>query len=526
VYDSAGNLTRERTRAGVQRDYTWDAADRLTAIADTGGSSVSLTYDPLDRLRTRTVGSDVQTVDYLGVGDDVWRQAGNVTSSGLLDADGSRVGTRTGSTGAWLLFDLLGSVAAAEGTGSTAISDALRYDAWGQTLGLYHQSGESALTTRFRGLVDIAPTADPDVSGPGSDPLYVMGARSYSPHTGSFISLDSYAGAAIDPATLHRYLYAHANPTTLIDPTGHAACEFDPCEPTPSPEWVERETNPSPPPTPNQSGSPDERSGGTTSTDQQQTSGGNAPTIYRGIPLTAEGGPVNLSDMYRLGDLCSPPYEMDEVACDAYEIGLKYVPGANSEFDPGLALVVIGGVVVCVLTCAAIAAGAATGWAALTAGEGLVAALTVACIRACQAGSTAVAQAMDIACGCLTGGEIPANGVKGTGVDTPLPTKYPPNRGFAGDPAAVTLGIGAQIDRYGPRSGHFVSPTGTPFEQRSLEAHKATGPYESYRVVKPIEQVNAGRTVPWFDQPGGGIQYELQESVEWLLEHGYLEVES
>jgi hypothetical protein len=85
----------------------------------------------------------------------------------------------TGSTAGWLVFDLLGSVAAAEPAGSTTISDALRTDAYGQTISLY-PAGGSDLPVRFRGLIDLAPTADRDVAGPGSDPLSQMGARPYS----------------------------------------------------------------------------------------------------------------------------------------------------------------------------------------------------------------------------------------------------------------------------------------------------------------------------------------------------------
>jgi RHS repeat-associated protein len=237
-------------------------------------------------VRTRTVGSDVQTFDHVGVSDVLWRQAGTTTSSGLIDADGSRVGTRTGSTGSWLLFDLLGSLVAAEGTSGTSITDALRYDAWGQTLGLY-PSGGSALTTRFRGLVDIAPTADPDVTGAGSDPLYVMGARSYSPHTGSFISLDSYAGQARDPASLHRYLYAHANPTTLIDPTGHGVdCQIgQACDPEDRADdqqrWRDHEEQKRK--EKSDGGAPPSGDGNdtTTSTNVQTTSGGNPPPVPR-----------------------------------------------------------------------------------------------------------------------------------------------------------------------------------------------------------------------------------------------------
>ena len=82
-------------------------------------------------------------------------------------------------------------------------------------------AGGSTLGLRFRGLIDLAPTADPDVAGAGTDPLYQMGARAYAPHLGTFTALDTYAGRAQDPISLNRYLYAHANPTSLIDPSGH-----------------------------------------------------------------------------------------------------------------------------------------------------------------------------------------------------------------------------------------------------------------------------------------------------------------
>jgi RHS repeat-associated protein len=136
------------------------------------------------------------------------------------------MGTSTGSTAHWLLYDLLGSVVASQaaGSGTTSLVDALRYDAYGQTLG-QHQATGSDLGVRFRGLIDLAPTADREVAGPGVDPLYQMGARAYAPHLGTFTKLDTYAGRAQDPISLNRYLYAHANPGTLIDPSGHAPCK-------------------------------------------------------------------------------------------------------------------------------------------------------------------------------------------------------------------------------------------------------------------------------------------------------------
>lgn len=52
-------------------------------------------------------------------------------------------------------------------------------------------------------------------------PLLELGARVYSPELGTFTAEDTVAGHAADPASMNRYLYAEADPTTLVDPDGH-----------------------------------------------------------------------------------------------------------------------------------------------------------------------------------------------------------------------------------------------------------------------------------------------------------------
>lgn len=42
---------------------------------------------------------------------------------------------------------------------------------------------------------------------------------------GRFISQDSYAGSISDPTSLHKYLYANANPVTYTDPSGYYSFE-------------------------------------------------------------------------------------------------------------------------------------------------------------------------------------------------------------------------------------------------------------------------------------------------------------
>jgi RHS repeat-associated protein len=64
-------------------------------------------------------------------------------------------------------------------------------------------------------------------SATGSTDLYDFQARSYDPSLGAFSSLDSVAGSAQNPLTLNRFLYANANPATLVDPDGHYAGDLD-----------------------------------------------------------------------------------------------------------------------------------------------------------------------------------------------------------------------------------------------------------------------------------------------------------
>ncbi len=48
-------------------------------------------------------------------------------------------------------------------------------------------------------------------------------ARYLNPGTGRFQTMDSYEGNNQDPASLHKYLYCHGNPVSLVDPSGYYA---------------------------------------------------------------------------------------------------------------------------------------------------------------------------------------------------------------------------------------------------------------------------------------------------------------
>lgn len=50
--------------------------------------------------------------------------------------------------------------------------------------------------------------------------LYYFGARYYDPETGRFLSQDPVAGDALNPPSLHKYLYAYSSPMNYTDPWG------------------------------------------------------------------------------------------------------------------------------------------------------------------------------------------------------------------------------------------------------------------------------------------------------------------
>ncbi len=116
-----------------------------------------------------------------------------------------------------------------------------RYDGYGRTIATSPTSLPAG-TERFKyqGRLDIAP--------PGLDvPLYEFSARFYAPGLGAFTQADTLTGSALEPLSLNRYLYAHANPATMIDPTGETPwryqgqLDFAPAGLVAPPGWSDKE---------------------------------------------------------------------------------------------------------------------------------------------------------------------------------------------------------------------------------------------------------------------------------------------
>ena len=87
------------------------------------------------------------------------------------------------------------------------VTDAYTYDAWGN---LVDSVGDSSNSFLYCGEQNDSFTG-----------MYYLRARYMDPSLGSFITMDDYDGSVWEPVTLHKYLYANANPVMNIDPSGN-----------------------------------------------------------------------------------------------------------------------------------------------------------------------------------------------------------------------------------------------------------------------------------------------------------------
>ncbi len=104
------------------------------------------------------------------------------------------------------LYDGQGSVRALSDSDGQ-VTDTYLYDAFGNLL---FRTGTTENDFLYTGEQFDANTG-----------FYYLRARYMKPATGTFTSMDAYAGSIFDPVSLHKYLYANANPVMNRDPSGY-----------------------------------------------------------------------------------------------------------------------------------------------------------------------------------------------------------------------------------------------------------------------------------------------------------------
>ena len=178
----------------TKESYTYDyAGNRISKTVEEGENTDTTYYV------TETSGSLSQVVAETN-------EAGEVTAFYTLGEDLISM-ERNGETW-YYIYDGHGSVRHLTDSNGT-VTDSYSYDAYGNLL---EKEGTTENAFLYAGEQYNAGTG-----------LYYLRARYMDPSTGTFISMDSYQGSIYDPVSLHKYLYANANPVTYIDPSGYSA---------------------------------------------------------------------------------------------------------------------------------------------------------------------------------------------------------------------------------------------------------------------------------------------------------------
>lgn len=216
--------------------------------------AATYSYDANDRLATDTYDSDGNTIASGGNNFTFDFENHLATENGtavtvIYDGDGNRVSkTVSGTTTAYLVDDrsLTGYAQVLEEISSGAVQRVYTYglqrisqsQASGTSFYGYDGQGNVRLLTDATGAVTDRYDYDafgnvisqsgttPNVylySGEQNDPnlgFYYLRARYLNPSTGRFVTTDPFPGSSSDPNSLHRYLYANANPINRNDPSG------------------------------------------------------------------------------------------------------------------------------------------------------------------------------------------------------------------------------------------------------------------------------------------------------------------
>ncbi|MDG4780049.1 RHS repeat-associated core domain-containing protein [Micromonospora sp. WMMD961] len=213
AYDNAGNTTGRNAAQGNQT-LTWDDAGKLTTV--TGGTSGNNTfiYDADGNLLLQK--EPGKNTLYLPGQQLTLNTATNVvTGSRSLALPGGGTAIRTGSGTAYTF-----AIADHQGTPTLYLDSTAQNPTWRQYTPYGAPRGATVATPDNRGFLNkpMSPTG-----------LTTVGARSYDPTLGRFISVDPLQDAA-QPQQWNGYSYANNTPVTSSDPTGliPADClEFD-----------------------------------------------------------------------------------------------------------------------------------------------------------------------------------------------------------------------------------------------------------------------------------------------------------
>ncbi|MBU2687289.1 MAG: right-handed parallel beta-helix repeat-containing protein [Actinobacteria bacterium] len=203
AYDANGNMTSDG-----EKDYTYDALDRLVRVEDSDTHQViaTYTYDFMGRRTSKTVSGETTYFHYDGI-----KLIAETDSSGTLeagyaydDAGDPLAMVRNGSTYYYQTNFHRDVVALTDSTGS--IVNSYSYDPWGRVLA-EQETVENPL--RYAGYIYDGETG-----------LYYLMARYYAPSLAHFVQEDHIERPNLRSIDTNLYKYCDCNPIVRSDRTG------------------------------------------------------------------------------------------------------------------------------------------------------------------------------------------------------------------------------------------------------------------------------------------------------------------
>jgi RHS repeat-associated protein len=254
TYDAVGNrLTRDDSGVGVTT-YTYDVNDRLISET-TNGVTINYTYDANGNVLT--ISNGIKSIDLTWsaenrlVGAVITGPSGTTNLSYEYNEEGIRVTSIVDGVETRYLIDAnrqFAQVIEEYTPGGTTIvpyvygnsllsqvESGQRYFYMGDAHSGIRQLADTlgSITDQydydaFGRLLNITGTTPNNYlyRGEQFDPYleqYYLRARYYSQNIGRFISVDPRDGDMQQPMSLHRYVYANANPIMFMDPSGELA---------------------------------------------------------------------------------------------------------------------------------------------------------------------------------------------------------------------------------------------------------------------------------------------------------------
>jgi RHS repeat-associated protein len=211
TYDNNGNTLTKAVDADITV-YSYNAKNELETadITVLGVNAVTSYQYDVDGIRSKKVVNG-ESIDFLVDANRAYAQVvkeTNATTGNITDYlyGDDLIKQTQAANDSYYLFDGLGSTRALTNITGT-VTDTYNYESFGTLL---NQTGSTPNDYLFTG----------EQYDSGIDNYYLR-ARYYDQNIGRFTQQDTWMGNNQDPVTLHKYLYANADPVNNIDPTGN-----------------------------------------------------------------------------------------------------------------------------------------------------------------------------------------------------------------------------------------------------------------------------------------------------------------